>query len=1597
MKATVYAHDLVTEFERRLADYRPGARGAQRKLLEQLALALVKHADERFLLDHPAQLLLPEIETVLAFIEKRVEGEVLVRVAPASEPDGTSAPAILASTCMTDQPFIVDTVRLAFQRLGLDVLHQLNAIVPVARTKAGRLVEIGGTAEAGQTLESITVFELGPIAQEERREKLRSELTDCLIQARAVVLDFQRMVHEVRDVIQQYEQLDSLRPHDRDTIREALAFLRWLAEDNFVFMGATRVGRSGDQEVESRLGTTRFKRDPFAQSYPEVRAFLKPAGGERYVSIHKTVEDAVLHRPGKIDEVLVRRFDAAGQPAGCLALHGLFTYRAIHARGGSVPILRRKLDELVAAEEVVRGSYNYKSLVNSFEALPAEYLFTAGIEDIARLVRGAIAAERSRRLEVQLSLNPDMRQAYLFVVLPNENFNDALRIRIQRFLEERLQANYCDHRVFISNYGVAVLHFYVTSSAAFPALDHAALESTLAEMASSWQDRFREALGHSLARDVALALYRTYQSAFSPRYQVSTPPEQAVRDCLLLEKVRRHKGLEFELYTDAEDKQQGTVKLRIYESRNLYLTDVLPILDDFGLQVINSFVNHVELPGGDVLYMDTFRFANQDGRALDLQTQRGDFLGALAAVFDGVVPSDRLNRVLLPARLCWKQVDLLRSYQGYSKQLGSMFTPGIIWSTLVRYAPIARNLAEWFEARFGPQTHGAIPSRPDPAREPRCQELRERVYEQIDGVESFNDDRILRTFANLIDATLRTNYFRTDLVEHYISHKLDCAKVAAMPEPRPWREIYVHSAKVEGVHLRGGRIARGGLRWSDRPDDYRTEILGLMTTQMVKNVVIVPVGAKGGFVLKRPPVDVAQRRAHADEMYQIFVRGLLDITDNIAGGQTVPPPEVVCYDDFDPYLVVAADKGTAHLSDTANAISAERQFWLGDAFASGGSNGYDHKAMGITARGAWVCIRHLFRELGIDWGKPFSVVGIGDLGGDVFGNGMIEHDTIKLVAAFNHQHIFLDPDPDPVAAPAERRRLFQAKYGGWDAYDASTISKGGGVFERASKSIPLSPQVRKLLSTDRPSMSSAELIHALLQLPADLLYNGGIGTYVKATAQDDLAARDPANDALRIDASQLRARVVGEGGNLGLTQAARVEYARAGGRLNTDFIDNAGGVNTSDHEVNLKVLFQPLVSSGQLTPAARNKLLREMQEQVAQDVLAANASQALMLSLDERRSREDLEPFERLMEDVCRRFGVKRGDIGLPGSKEVEQRIRDREGLTRPELAILGSYVKMMIYDDLVGDASIDPAALRTYLHAYFLARLRSRFAASIDQHRLAREIAITLLTNRIIDHTGATFFSDLAAEAAVTPRQCVEAYTLLAQAADAWGMKEQILALATQAPAAVQYEALLTVESALRQGALHLLERWTPQRVRETLREPSSYARKLKALGATFADSLDEVSAQAAREQAAAFERSAVPSSLALRLAAVRFLPYGLTAIDLADAMDRPARRVAQDYFALGRACGILGTVERLDRRKASQAYEAMAQRSLRRELLDLLGDLVLKLANADGQGAEKLAALGRGAQAFQDLERIPEGELGPASLVVGIKRIRSVLRSPN
>ena len=1026
--------------------------------------------------------------------------------------------------------------------------------------------------------------------------------------------------------------------------------------------------------------------------------------------------------------------------------------------------------------------------------------------------------------------------------------------------------------------------------------DVEAIEDRLVHVTRAWTDDLRAALIAEHGEQEGLRLYRRYRDAFSPAYRSDTDADTAVEDIDRLERMLEREGAMISLY-DAQSGGQA-LRCKLYSSGGVSLSEVLPTFEHMGARVVDERPYRVQPEGADPVWIYDFGLRL---RADDVESVRGLFETAFLDARRGELEDDGLNALVLAAVLPGREVTILRAIARYLRQAGIAYSDAYMERTLVGHPDIARLLVKMFLARLDPD-------RPD---EELAERLGRAMETAIDGVPSLDEDRILRNFMAVIRATVRTNYFRHDPSEppEYLSFKLEPERVPAVPEPRPAFEIYVYSPRFEGVHLRGGSVARGGIRWSDRPEDFRTEVLGLLKAQMIKNALIVPVGAKGGFVLKRPPRAADSLREEAIACYRLYLAGLLDLTDNIRGREVVPPERVVRHDGDDPYLVVAADKGTATFSDIANEVADRYGFWLGDAFASGGSRGYDHKQMGITARGAWESVKRHFRELGVDvQSEPMTVVGIGDMSGDVFGNGMLLSEQIRLVAAFDHRHVFLDPDPDPELSFAERKRLFEQERSSWEDYERSAISKGGGVHSREAKSIKITPQVAEALSIDAEESSPPELIRAILRAPVDLLWNGGVGTYVKAADETNGDVDDKANDALRVDGRELRCRVVGEGGNLGLTQRGRIEYAIAGGpehrggRINTDSIDNVGGVNASDHEVNIKILLDGLVADGELSVEDRNGLLAEMTGAVAEQVIYGSYTQTQALCIDRVEAPSMIDVHARLIRRLEQTAGLKRELEFLPSEEEISDRKAAHQGLVSPELAIVMAYAKLFLYRRLLESDLPDDQDLFGDLKRYFPPPLPDRYAERMREHRLRREIVATSLANQLVERVGTTFAFRLADETGAAPDVLARGYAVAREVFEMRAFWDAVQGLDNEVDAQIQLEMLIEGRRLVERATRWLVENQPgPLRIGET-------ARRFEPGAALLAESLPDVLDDTGRERFdAELERlsdAGVPRWLATQVATMRWLPAAFDIVAVATrGGSRPAAGDGHPFRARGPA----------------------------------------------------------------------------------------------
>ncbi|MEE2829053.1 MAG: NAD-glutamate dehydrogenase domain-containing protein, partial [Myxococcota bacterium] len=1287
----------------------------------------------------------------------------------------------------------------------------------VQRSARGHIKSVNPRPDSTDQLESMMHFELPRLSDSKQRKAIERAVIARLERVRLVVRDHQAMRERANWLSGHLGDLST--PSSKDLFRQvtlAQKFLHWIVDENFVFLGYVELSRNkADLTVVpgTALGLNRGV-EPGAEEglFPVTgRDWLE---GEDIIFLGKGDREAEVHRPGKIDHIAVRT-QTDGEATVTL-FTGLYTYKAINEEVHRIPILREKLATVLEEQAALPGSHLGRKLEEAFRALPVEFLFSADVAAVDRALQLVRTAEEDQEIGVHILVDSSRRAAFALISMPRNRYDEEIRQVVSARLGEVMGAGYMDNRVAFGHSGNVVLQYFLTASQSFASDSEAAVQVAIEEVTDSWSEQLGGLLAEQVENTVeAESLVERY--AFPGDYVHRTIPEEAAGDVTYLETVRETG--QFRVALSGGEDDDGVIRLKLYQPRNIYLTESTPVLDNFGLQVIDQNSSAIETADGGQVFLDSFRVVpRSSGR--QIMEHRGRLVDALEATFRSEARDDELNALILSAGLNWHEVAVIRAYTAYARQLGAIDPIPNVHRTWNHHPEAAKILIQLFQARFEP----SLGSFDSDLRTGQCAELDAAFEEYLADVDQVAEDRILRRALNHLRATLRTNFYSAaSKPGHPLSLKFDCKRIDEMVSPRPYREIFVHHLAVEGVHLRGGTVARGGLRWSDRQADYRTEILGLMDTQMVKNVLIVPVGAKGGFILKGVYETFSEARTAADQLYEVFIRGLLDVTDNVIDGVVIPPENVLRYDGDDPYLVVAADKGTAHLSDTANRVASEYSFWLDDAFASGGSRGYDHKKYGITAKGAWVCTRRHFRELGMDPEKdPISVVGIGDMSGDVFGNGMLLSRSMLLLAAFNHMHIFLDPSPNSKSSWKERNRLFGLPGSTWEDYNQDLISKGGGVHPRHAKRIELTPEVQALLRTEAEALSGDQLVHAILKTEADLLWNGGIGTYVKASHETHRDAGDPANDCLRVDARDLRFRVIGEGGNLGFTQAGRVEFAKVGGRINSDAVDNSGGVDMSDHEVNLKILFTDLMHTGEVDREERDRLMLKVAEEVSRNVQSNNHDHSLMLSLDVIRSVDTLDDFRVLLNDLEQEGRLDRTRQVLPDDGEMLRRIRSGEGLSRPELSRLGPFVKMQVYEGLLSNPRFDVVDTEDWLMSYFPQRLRKRFSAAILQHQLRREIAATVLTNRLVDALGSTHFSRLSR---VTGRNVVEiayASSLAATLLDAWDLNSKIRDL-PEVRASVEYVKLRHIAQ-----SVALLAQWLLQRGVDVM-QPGEVLRRFK------------------------------------------------------------------------------------------------------------------------------------------------------------------------
>ena len=1578
----------------------------------QFARRLYERVADKDLAAAPPELRGAAAAALLAFARRRLPGIAKVRVFnPALADHGFENRHTIVQIVNDDMPFLVDSIANEFNRREIAVHLLAHPVMAVRRDLDGDLGELASEAGEGAPRESLMLIEIDRQADPALLDELAAALTRVLAEVRLAVEDWRALRQACLDAI------EDLAPGRSPDFAEHEEFLRWLEANHFTFLGHRRYRYVEDA---TQSGGIRYEIMPGSAlgilQRDEVRLFDEGVGGGEAMArfakgadkllIVKTDRDALVHRSGAMDCVIVKTHDQDGRVTGERRLVGFFTSAAYHAMAQHVPLLRARVEGVVRRAGLDANSHDGKALLAILESYPRDELFQIDDDTLYDHALGILQLQERRQVALFTRRDAVGRFATCLVFAPRERFDAALSERFKAILEKAWNARITAVTGLASDES-ALAHALYTLKLAQPdsaSPDIAALEHALVDAATSWNDRLRASLEAGLGEAEGRAAARKWRSFFPATYREEFTAQHAVADLELLQASLAGRAFGVRL---AREKGQPARRftLRLFHPKGpIALSDILPLAENLGLRVLSEapFRLRTSDDTGEVA-LQVLTVETADGSAVDLEVSGTRFADALGKLWSNDLENDGLNRLVLRAGLAWRDIAVLRAYAKYLRQAGLPFSQDYMERALVAYPAIAGSIVELFVARFDP----ALGAADSEARKAQIEAIDATLAAELDSVTTLDEDRILRRFLNAVRCTLRTNYWQD---KEWISFKVDSRAIDELPAPRPLVEIFVYSPRMEGIHLRGGRVARGGIRWSDRREDFRTEILALMKAQMVKNAVIVPVGSKGGFYVKRPPVGGTREQIQAEGIacYQTLIRGMLDITDNYVGSGIQPPAHVVRHDGDDPYLVVAADKGTATFSDIANALARDYGFWLDDAFASGGSAGYDHKKMGITARGAWESVKRHFRELGTDIQRtPFTVTGVGDMSGDVFGNGMLLSKEIKLVAAFDHRHIFLDPTPDPAASWAERQRLFDLPRSSWMDYDKNLISTGGGIFDRTAKSIALSPEARAALGIETPAITPVELMRAILKAPVDLLYFGGIGTYVKASSETNADAGDRASDPLRINAADIRAKVIGEGANLGFTQKGRIEAALAGRRINTDALDNSAGVDTSDHEVNIKIVTGEAITRGALRPADRDALLFSMTDEVGTLVLRHNYQQSLSVSITEAQAGEEHDRLERFMRALERQGRLDRAVEFLPDTAAMRARGLNKQYLTRPELCVLLAYAKIDLNDEILQSDLPDDPLLEGELLRYFPAALQEKFEPAIRSHRLRREIATLQVVNSLVNRCGPTFVRSVGQRTGASAAAIARAFAVVR---DAWKLRDlwpDIEALDSSLKAEAQLRMLVATQRFLTRSVQWTLRR-LPQPI-DTLAATEQLGAAVAALGDLPSSLIGEAESAALAERAAAFEAMGAPAEVARRAAALETLAGAGDLMLAARANGCNIEDAARVYFKLGERLSLAALGIGAQKLPREGQWPSQAAVSMLDELAALHADLLASVLRSAGprgteQGgaADPDAALARWSEprqlALERVDRLKEelaaaGQLDLAMLSVATAELRALV----
>lgn len=1463
-----------------------------------------------------------------------------------------------------DMPFLVDSIRMAINRFGLAAHLLLHSPMHVIRNKDRKVsgfVDSKSTSQSA-SIETVFIIEIDRQSKKADIESLRAELLSVVDEVSLSVEDWQAMRDKLTMITKTFESSKSV--PSTSVQAQAKTFLKWLNDHNFTLMGYRYYkvqAIEGDHrwfpDNDSSLGLMKNSISDRQRVLSNLNTRAREeALNDNPLILTKTNSRSRVHRPAYMDYVGIKEFDEKGNVSGEHRFLGLYSASFYNSSATDLPMLREKIERMCDISGFDKGTHAYKAFVNIVETYPRDELLQSSDAELAQIILGIFQMQERGISRLFVRKDPFGRYYSCLIYVPRERYNTKLRKETQALLKRAFKSEEeVEFTTYFSESVYARTHYIARVKNNNMEFDVKEIEDNVIELTKSWQDKLATKITSTYGQAKGKAIQKKYVNAFSQSYTEQNLPSAALVDIDRIELLSDENKLDILFYRPQEENTESSiVKLKLYHRHvPIYLSDVLPMLENFGLRVIDESPYRVTNDDGEISWIMDFSMLHKNGQSFQMEKAQELFQDAFSKTWNKMLEDDGFNRLILSASITGRNVSILRAYAKYMRQIGTSFSIDYMATTLSNYPDIATDIVSLFRLLFCP-TIKRMPK--------KIETLKADIQTKLDKVSNLDDDRIIRRYLELLNATLRTNFYQSDSEgneKSYLSFKLLPSKISEMPLPVPKFEIFVYSPRVEGVHLRGGRVARGGLRWSDRQEDFRTEILGLVKAQQVKNTVIVPVGAKGGFVCKSMPDDAnrATIQAEGQACYKIFIRSLLDITDNIVDGEVVHPRDVIRLDEDDPYLVVAADKGTATFSDIANGISEEFNFWLGDAFASGGSVGYDHKKMGITAKGAWESVKRHFREIGVDCQTtPFTAVAIGDMAGDVFGNGMLLSEKTRIVSAFNHLHIFFDPNPDEKASYKERQRLFEDPSLSWDDYNRELISKGGGIFKRSEKAITLTAEMKKCLNTRQATMTPNELIHNVLKMPVDLIWNGGIGTYVKSTKETHAEVGDRANDATRVNGKDVQAKIVGEGGNLGMTQLGRIEYAANGGYVNTDFIDNVGGVDCSDNEVNIKILLNTLVNAGDLTKKQRNEILYNMTDDVADIVIQDCYRQTQSISITNLAGVKQLKEQLRFIHGLEREGFLNREMEFIPSDDEISERVVTGQGLTRPELSVLIAYGKMVLKDQFNIPQITENPYFNGLLVDAFPPILREKYRAQMQEHPLKSEIIATKLTNELVNDMGLNFVYRLQEETGATIEQVAIAYTVVKGVFDMAPLWKSVEALDNKIDAQLQLEMLFNMRRILRRAA-----RWYIRHGGKTKSIEAAIKRYQPAFK-SVSENLDNLLADKEYEEVQTETMrlidAKVPKDIAYKVASLSNMFPTMDLAQIAEVEKRPVEVVARLYFQLGSRFELHWFLEQINQQSVSNHWQALARASYREELdwqQRSLTTVLLKIEPAEKQ-ADKI-----------------------------------------